>query len=72
MAKEAKVEQKETKVFTYEVKMIVSVFDSNEKSAQEKLDRDGGFVSSREVTLLDAQSIISKNQLGAVNGRYNK
>ena len=71
MAKESK-EQKETKVFTYEVKMIVSVFDSNEKSAQEKLDRDGGFVSSREVTLLDAQSIISKNQLGAVNGRYNK
>ncbi len=61
MAKEPKVEQKETKVFTYEVKMIVSVFDSNEKSAQEKLDRDGGFVSSREVTLLDAQSIISKN-----------
>ena len=60
MAKESK-EQKETKVFTYEVKMIVSVFDSNEKSAQEKLDRDGGFVSSREVTLLDAQSIISKN-----------
>ena len=61
MAKEAKVEQKETKVFTYEVKMIVSVFDSNEKLAQEKLDRDGGFVSNREVTLLDAQSIISKN-----------
>ncbi len=61
MAKEAKVEQKETKVFTYEVKMIVSVFETNEKMAQEKLDRDGGFVSSREVTLLDAQSIISKN-----------
>jgi len=61
MAKESKVEQKETKVFTYEVKMIVSVFETNEKMAQEKLDRDGGFVSSREVSLLDAQSIISKN-----------
>lgn len=60
MAKEPKVEQKETKVFTYEVKMIVSIFDTNEKSAQEKLDREGGFVSNREVSLIDAQSIISK------------
>ena len=58
MAKEPKVEQKETKVFTYEVKMIVSVFDSNEKSAQEKLDRDGGYVSKRDVILLDAQPIV--------------
>ena len=61
MAKDSKVEPKETKVFTYEVKMIVSVFETNEKLAQEKLDRDGGFVSNREITLLDAQSIISKN-----------
>lgn len=58
MAKEVKTEQKETKVFTYEVKMIVSVFDTDEKSAQDKLDRDGGFVSKRDVVLLDAQPII--------------
>lgn len=51
-------EPKETKVFTYEVKMIVSVFDTTDKTAQEKLDREGGFVSKREVLLLDAQSII--------------
>lgn len=58
MAKEPKVEQKETKVFTYEVKMIVSVFDTDDKSAQDKLDRDGGFVSRRDVVLLGAQPII--------------
>jgi hypothetical protein len=58
MAKEAKVEQKETKVFTYEVKMIVSIFDTDEKSAQDKLDREGGYVSKRDVVLLDAQPII--------------
>ena len=58
MAKEVKAEQKETKVFTYEVKMIVSVFDTDEKSAQDKLDRDGGYVSKRDVVLLDAQPII--------------
>ena len=57
MAKESK-EQKETKVFTYEVKMIVSIFDTDEKSAQDKLDRDGGYVSKRDVILLDAQPII--------------
>ena len=55
----AKEQSKETKVFTYEVKMIVSVFDTDDKSAQGKLDRDGGFVSKRDVTLLDAQPIIS-------------
>lgn len=52
-------EPKDTKVFTYEVKMVVSVFDTTDKTAQEKLDREGGFVSKREVTLLDAQPIIS-------------
>lgn len=58
MKKDSKVEQKETKVFTYEVKMIVSVFDTDEKSAQDKLDREGGFVSKRDVVLMDAQPII--------------
>ena len=57
MAKDSK-EQKETKVFTYEVKMIVSIFDTDEKSAQDKLDRDGGYVSKRDVILLDVQPII--------------
>lgn len=57
MTKESK-EQKETKVFTYKVEMIVSVFDTDEKEAQGKLDREGGFVSKREVVLLDAQPII--------------
>ena len=55
-----KQENKETKVFTYEVKMIVSVFDIDDKSAQGKLDKDGGYVSKREITLLDAQPIISQ------------
>jgi len=58
MAKESKETPKETKVFTYEVKMIVSVFDTDEKSAQDKLDREGGFVSKRDVVLMDAQPII--------------
>lgn len=50
----------ETKVFTYKVEMIVSIFAEDEKTAKDKLDREGGFVSNREVSLLEAQSIISK------------
>lgn len=56
----AKEENKESKLFTYEVKMIVSVFDTDAKKAEEKLDREGGFVSDRKVSLLEQQSIISK------------
>jgi hypothetical protein len=55
----SKNEDKETKVFTYEVKMIVSVFDTDEKLAQGKLDKDGGYVSKRKITLLDVQPIVS-------------
>ena len=50
----------ESKVYTYKVEMIVSIFAEDEKTAKEKLDRDGGFVSNREVSLLESQSIISK------------
>jgi len=44
-------------VYTYEVNMIVSVFAEDEDSAREKLDQEGGFVSSREVALKDAVSL---------------
>jgi hypothetical protein len=44
-------------VFTYEVNMIVSVFAEDEDTAREKLDSEGGFVSSREVELKDAVSL---------------
>ena len=54
-----KQNKEETRVFTYEVRMIVSVFDADEKSAQGKLDKDGGYVSKRNVTLLDTQPIVS-------------
>lgn len=56
---EIKSETKESKVFTFEVKMIVSVFESDEESAQDKLDREGGFVSKRDVALLEQRPLIS-------------
>jgi hypothetical protein len=51
MAKEAKSEKKE--LFSYKVEMVVHVFAENEPQAKDKLDAEGGFVSKREVFLID-------------------
>jgi hypothetical protein len=48
------IKNKPHSVFTYEVKMTVSVFAENEQEARTKLDQDGGFVSHRNVELKDA------------------
>lgn len=42
---------KDTEVYTYSVNMIVQVIAPNEDIAREKLDRDGGYVSKRDVEL---------------------
>jgi len=45
--------------YSYEVKMVVQIFAENEEAAKEKLDKDGGFVSNREVLLKDAVTLYS-------------
>jgi hypothetical protein len=53
-------EEKVTKCYTYEVKMIIQVIcDDDDKAAQIKLDKEGGYVTKREVTLVDAVSLYS-------------
>jgi hypothetical protein len=53
-------EEKVTKCYTYEVKMIVQIIcDEDDKAAQAKLDKEGGYVTKREVTLVDAVSLYS-------------
>jgi len=53
-------EEKATKCYTYEVKMIVQIIcDEDDKAAQVKLDKEGGYVTKREVTLMDAVSLYS-------------
>jgi hypothetical protein len=63
MAKQEAVkvkEEKVTKCYTYEVKMIVQIIcDEDDKAAQAKLDKEGGYVTKREVTLMDAVSLYS-------------
>mgnify|MGYP000470956677 CR=1 FL=1 len=52
-------DRKPTVCYSYEVKMVVQIFAENEEAAKEKLDKDGGFVSSREVALKDAVTLYS-------------
>lgn len=48
-----------THAYTYEVKMIVQILAEDEKSARERLDGQGGYVTSREVQLKDSVSLFN-------------
>jgi hypothetical protein len=48
-----------TKVYTYEVKMIVQVLsEEDEASARESLDKNGGYVTSRVARILNTTEIL--------------
>lgn len=47
------VEELNTNCFTYEVKMIIQILAEDETSAKEKLDSQGGYITLREVKLMD-------------------
>ena len=59
MAKQViKTDEKDsTKCYTYALTMIVQVIAENEQSAKEKLDKEGGYVTSRTTNLVDAISL---------------
>jgi hypothetical protein len=52
-----KEEEKETICYTYEVKMVVQVFAEDLEKANEKLEKEGGYVSSRKVNLLNKNTV---------------
>jgi hypothetical protein len=54
-----KKEEKETICFTYEVKMVIQVFAEDLEKASEKLEKEGGYVSSRQVSLLNKNTVYS-------------
>lgn len=51
--KKTKKAASSTSCFTYEVVMIVQVLADDRESADSKLDKDGGYVSRRDVVLKD-------------------
>lgn len=58
MSKEDK-KTKPTVCYSYEITMVVQVFAEDEEAAKDKLDKEGGFVSSRLVELKDAVALYS-------------
>jgi hypothetical protein len=49
----------ETRCYTYEVNMIIQIFARDEAEAKERLDRDGGYISQRNVQLKDSVYVYS-------------
>jgi hypothetical protein len=44
----------DTSCFTYKVEMIVQILAEDETKASEQLEKNGGYVTSRTVTLMDS------------------
>lgn len=43
-----------TTAFTYKVEMVIQILAPDEKTAREQLDSQGGYVTKRDVNLLDS------------------
>lgn len=52
-----KTRDESTSCYTYEVSLVVQVVASNRDEADEKLDREGGYVSYRSVNLKDTITV---------------
>ena len=50
-------ENEETNCFTYKVEMIVQILAKDEQTAREQLDKNGGYVSNRSVSLMDSVAL---------------
>ena len=50
-------EKDSTKCYTYAVSMVIQILAENEQAAKEKLDKEGGYVTSRVTNLVDAVSL---------------
>jgi len=52
-------ENEATNCFTYKVEMVVQILSKDETTAREQLDKNGGYVSNRKVTLMDSVPLFS-------------
>ena len=50
--------EEDTNCYTYKVEMIVHLLSDSEPKAAETLEKNGGYVSSRKVTLIDSVPLI--------------
>ena len=49
----------ETTCYTYKVEMIVQILAEDEPKAADQLEKNGGYVTSRKVTLMDSISLFN-------------
>ena len=56
----------DTKVYSIAVNLTVQILAENEKDALERLDANGGYVTKREVEVLNAISLSEPKTLSAV------
>jgi hypothetical protein len=54
MSKEKDIGTLATHAYTYEVMMVVQILAEDEKEARNRLDNQGGYVTSRKVNLKDS------------------
>ena len=52
--------EEDTNCYTYKVEMIVHLLSDSESKAAEQLEKSGGYVSNRKVTLLDSVPLIKE------------
>ncbi len=55
--KKAGKEVENTTCYTYKVEMLIQVLAKDEPSALEQLEKSGGYVTDREVNLMDSVSL---------------
>jgi hypothetical protein len=55
-------EEKATKCFSFEVKMLVHIIADDEATAKTQLDEKGGIVTKRDVELLSAVKLYGEKE----------
>lgn len=53
----------DTTCYTYKVEMILQILAEDEPNAAEQLEKNGGYVTSRKVTLMDSISLFNGKAL---------
>lgn len=52
----------DTSCYTYKVEMIIQILAEDEKTASDQLEKNGGYVTSRKVTLIDAVTLTNSQK----------
>ena len=60
--KKAGSEVENTTCYTYKVEMLIQVLAKDEPTALEQLEKSGGYVTDRQVNLMDSVALFNGNK----------